>query len=39
MVTTAAPLIPLIAAKIAQIATVPIARPPRIAPNQTCIMR
>ena len=39
MVTTAAPLMPLMAAKIAQIATVPIASPPRIPPNQTCIMR
>ena len=37
--TIAAPLMPLIAAKMAQMATVPMARPPRSAPNHRCIMR
>ena len=39
MVTTAAPEIPDIAAKIVQIATVPMASPPRSPPHQRCIIR
>ena len=38
MVTTAAPLIPHMAAKIAHITTVPMANPPLTGPNQRYIM-
>jgi hypothetical protein len=39
MVTTAAPEMPHMAAKMAQMATVPMARPPRRPPHHRCIMR
>ena len=39
MATTAAPLMPTMAAKTAQMPRVPIARPPRRPPHQRCIMR
>ena len=38
IVTTAAPLMPHIAPKMAQMPTVPMARPPRTPPHQRCIM-